>query len=277
MAKVTFNKPGAPESLVAGVTIETTTTVAPATDVAGVAATPTATVTFPAPAVVTPVAPPAKSAPCYDDESIDAGDLVLPRLNIVQKVGEMSNVHPPGSIVLGGQLVLAVAPRGTLVGPAIRLLVVGFQPTIFAEKVEGGLRGNMVKSEQEVAARGGTLDWNEATVTKKPLYQRLSTALVLVEQPEGLDPLSFPIQLDGKKHALALYSMKGTSYTNAAKHFKSAKHIGFLKAHGYRGGWWSFSSQLKSFGANFAFIPVPKPVGASTPELRAQLSDLLGF
>jgi hypothetical protein len=100
--------------------------------------------------------------------------------------------------------------------------------------------------------------------------------MILIEQPEGLDAESFPTTIEGKQYALALYTMKGTSYTNAAKAFKSARKIGHLKE-GYRTGFWSFQSQLKKFSDNFAYIPVVRANGASTPEFRAAITDLLGF
>ena len=267
---------------VADVAVETVTTVAAPVETVAAPVAPAivATVTQ-AVAVITPtetaVAVPAPKPSFYDDESLDPGDLVLPRFNIVQKVGELSNQFAPGSIVLNGQLVIAEAPKANAVSTPVRILIVGFQPTIYTERVEGGLRGNMFKSEQEVNAKNGTLDWNEAKATGKTLYQRLATAMILVQKPEGLDAESFPTTIEGKQYALALYSMKGTSYTNAAKAFKSARKIGHLREGGYRSGFWSFSSQLKKFADNYAYIPVVKAAGQSTPEFRAAVLDLLGF
>lgn len=262
---------------VPGVVVETVTTVAaPAAP-----STPAMQVTDNAGAVA--IVPKtdtavAESKPAfYDDETIDPGDLVLPRFNIVQKVGDLSNQFAPGTILLNAQLALVKAPEKFDLSGKIKLLIAGFMPTVFVEKLEGGAQGNLFRTEAEVVAAGGTLDWNEAQATKKQLYQRLATAMILIEQPEGLDPESFPTEIEGKRYALALYSMKGSAYTNATKNFKSARKIGHLKQHGYRGGWWTLQSQLKKFGDNYAYIPVVKAAGSSTPEFRAALLDLLGF
>ena len=287
MAKVTFAKPGAapaivapapvaapapaPAPVAAEVVTETVQTPTPVAEVTVESTNTSAVVPYQAPAA------PARTQSFYDDDSMDAGDLVLPRLNIVQKVGDLSNVFVPGTIVLNGQLELAKAPAPNAESAPLNLLVIGFQPTIYAEKVEGGLRGNLVNSEQEVVAKGGTLDWNEYKQAGKPLYQRLATAMVLIEQPAGLDASSFPVEVCGKRYALALYSMKGTSYTNGAKHFKSARKIGHLCANGYRGGFWLFSSKLKKFESNYAFIPVVRPSAETSEEFRAALKDFLGF
>jgi hypothetical protein len=212
-----------------------------------------------------------------DEGAFDPGDLVLPRLNIVQKVGDLSNVFPPGTIVLGAQLVLTEAPVQLAVSKPIRIVLLGLQPTTFSEKLEGGARGNYFRTEKEVVDAGGTLDWNEAQVTEKQLYQRVCLGLVAVEQPAGIDGSMFPHTFDGKNYALALYTMKGTAYTNAARHFKSARKIGHLRTTGYRYGSWSFASQLKKYGSNFSYIPVLKPADATTEAFRDQLKALLGF
>lgn len=301
MAKVIFSKPGGPASLVApapangaaqaeNVAPGVAGTAAPAT-VTGVstpkpppdiAAPVTQTATAPVSAVSVVGAPSlAVAAPqppaFFDDESFEAGDLVLPRLSIVQKVGELSNQFKHGSIVLNSSLVLAQGGDAMAQSSPIKIVVLGFQPTIFTERVEGGLRGNMFKSEAEVAAANGTLDWNEHKATGKKLYQRLATALIAIEAVAGVDAAMFPNEFDGKRYALGLYSMKGTAYTNAAKHFKSARKIGHLREHGYRGGYWSFSSQLKKFENNYAFIPVVRPGEATTEAFRAAVKDLLGL
>lgn len=213
----------------------------------------------------------------FDDDSCDASDLRLPYFNIVQKVGELSNQFDPGTVLLDGSLVLAEAPKkGEHVGKSVKIVVVGFQPTRYAEKVEGG-RGQILDTEKEVVTAGGTLDWNEANNSGKPLYQRLASAMLLVEQPEGFDDAAFPTVLDGKRYALALYSMRGTSYTNAAKVIKSSRKIGHCREHGYRGGVWTFAASLKQFSTNFAYVPVVKPAGSTTEKFRADLEELLGF
>jgi len=198
-------------------------------------------------------------------------------LNIVQKVGDLSNVYPPGSIVLGAQLVLSPAPVNMAISSPIRIVVIGLQPTTFAEKLEGGARGNYFRTEKEVVDNGGTLDWNESQATDKQLYQRVSIGLVAVEKPDGIDAAMFPHTFGGKQYSLALYTMKGTAYTNAARHIKSARKIGHLRETGLRHGTWLFASQLKKFGSNFAYIPVLKPAENTSEAFRKELTDLLGF
>jgi len=270
MSKVSFNKPGA--------VIDVPAEVKPAPQQEATPAPNTATATAvvgSSQALTTTTPPPPVTF--YDDDNVDASDLVLPRLNFAQNVGEIGENFPKGAIVLDGQLQLVDPPQGKQPSAAIKLLVAGFQPTLYAEKVVGGARGNIFRTEEEVVNNGGTLDYSEAKTTGKTLYQRLCTALVVIEKPEKVGPELFPNEFDGKNYAIALYSMKGTSYTNAAKHFKTARKLGHL-VHGYRTGWWTMASVFKKFeGTNSAYAPLVRPAGPSTPEFQAWLREKLGF
>lgn len=286
MSKVSFSKPGG-ENL--ATEVQTTVTQVE-TPVSGVIVESTTTVAAPAAAPASPGVPAtvptggAVTRPLYSDdaeENIDPGDLVIPYLSIVQKVGEISNTYQGGTILLGsqnsGHLVLADAPKGTELSPAIKLMVLGTRPKRYVEKKEGGARGDMFDALEEVVKVGGTIDYNEAKATGKRLFQTLITALCFIEQPAGANDTSFPFAIEGKRYAMSLYSMKGTSYTNAAKHFMSAKKIGWLAGVGYRGGFWSMKSKLECRNGNYYYIPVVKPGEVTTETFRATVKNLLGF
>lgn len=277
-APVTPTQPTQTASTAAPTEAPATTSAAPEA-VAAPAVVMTVTPSPGVPAVIPPAGVPAASNSGYhDDSNISASDLKLPRFNIVQKVGELSNHHQGGTIVLDGTLTLADAPKANAESTPVRFVVVGLQPKKFIEKVAGGLRGNIFDTVQQVVAKGGTLDYNEATASqgKIPLYQELITALIAIERPANVDPNSFPLDFGGKQYALALYSMKGTSYTNAAKHILTSRKMGACKE-GFRFGWWTITSKLKAYGANASYIPVVRPQEKSTPEFRAYLTELLGF
>jgi len=291
MAKVSFSKPGG-ENLATeveatvvstptpgeGVAVESTTTAAAPASAPAPAATQTGSQL---PAVI-PTG--GVTRPLYSDdaeENIDASDLVIPYLSIVQKVGEISNLYPGGTILMGsqnsGHLQLVDAPKGKDLSAPLNLVVLGTRPKRYVEKVEGGARGDMFDNLQDVIACGGTTEYNEAKATGKRLFQTLITALVLIEQPQGTNEASFPFKIEGKRYAMALYSMKGTSYTNAAKHFLSAKKIGWLMGVGFRGGVWSFQSRLEHRNGNYYYIPVVKPGVLTTESFRTAVKNLIGF
>jgi len=57
----------------------------------------------------------------------------------------------------------------------------------------------------------------------------------------------------------------------------SARKIGQIRNGGYRTGFWNVSTELKPFGTNFAYIPVPKAAGPTTEAFRAGVKELLGY
>lgn len=275
MSKISFNKPGGTPSLAA----TETPTAEVVANVPADAKTITATDAPTSTAVV--VAPPAPvgtpNGGFHDEDNIDPRDLSLPRLNIVQKVGELSNVFPPGSLVLDGQLVLQDAPAGGIgkEGNPIHVVVLGFQSTKFIEKVEGGGMGRMFGTEAEMVASGGTADFNEAKRLNKAWYQRSTTALALVEQPKGDKSIGyFGLELDGRKWALVFWTLKGTGFTNGARPIMTKRQIGELKATGYRGGVFKVATKLQKFGANVAYIPVPKLAEMTSDKFRSDLKSL---
>lgn len=265
------------------------TTTATATADSEINSAPSTAVVVSAPAAVS------RPATFADDEDLNLEDVILPRINIVQKVGDLSNVFVPGEIVLNQQQVLHTPanPQRKIEGtPALNVVFLGFRPRQFVEKTEGGALGLMLGSEQDVVANNGTLDWKEwkqsLEASKQPggppvkrLFQRMATAILLIEKPESVpDPegVNFPYRTsDGRQYAMALWSMKGTAYTHAAKIVFTARKIGCLKADGYPSYMWSLTTKCEQFGDNFAHVPVLKPSTRTSPELLSFIDSSLGL
>lgn len=289
MSKVSFTKPGTPEPSPADISVPsvttavaadgTQTTVVDATPVSEIPTSPVGTAVVPA----NPQLPAAPEAPtAFNDDDIGFEDIILPRLNIVQKVGDLSNVFTPGEIVLNQSLVIHTPanPQKTPPSagdPPLSVTVIGFRKRQFVEKTTGGALGKMFNSEAEVVKAGGTLDYKESTSTGKTLYQRLATALVLVQKPAHVkddDRILFPHECEGQWYALALWSMKGTAYTNAAKVIYTARKLGHLKA-GYPRQAWALTTKLEKYSENFAYIPVIKPGAKNTEAFGQFVLDVL--
>lgn len=215
-------------------------------------------------------------------------DIILPRLNIVQGVGLLKDNFPFGSIVFNQQAVLYVPPdidmkTGTVKRagtPPVNLTVLGFRPTRFAEKVSGGARGIIVDTEEAVRANGGTLDYNEWKLKQNAGMKRfeyLAEALVAVERPTGLadDDTIFVYAVDGKKYALAIWGLKGTAYTAAAKRvFFTARSMGCLRS-GYPSWNYAVSTISKQTEGNTYAVPVCLPAAKSTPAMLEFVGGIL--
>lgn len=215
-------------------------------------------------------------------------DIILPRLNIVQGTGELKDSFPQGAVVFGQSLVLFAPPivnaktatverPGT---PPVIITVLGFRPTRFSEKVSGGVRGIIVNTEEEVTAAGGTLNYKEWDAKKSSgmkRFEHLADALVVIERPDAVadDDTVFIYPCDGKKYALALWALKGTAYTAAAKGvFFTARAVGCLRS-GYPTYSFALSTRTQSRDGNTWYVPVCLPRTKSSAEFLAFAASIL--
>jgi hypothetical protein len=182
-------------------------------------------------AVVPPVGlpAPAKNNFVLGDYLPSFDQVVLPRVNVAQNIGQLQDTFDPGTIVLARQTVLFLPPdidmtTGTVkraATPPCVMTVLGFRKTRFVEKTKGGAKGLIVNSEQDVVKAGGTLDYGEWKLKEGQIkrFEPLVDACVLIQRPEGCedDDSVFVHEIDNQKYALALWSLKGTLYTSLAK------------------------------------------------------------
>lgn len=251
----------------------------------------------PAPVIPPPAAPSQISVPAtvpsYGVPATDSGsglgtldflpefkDIIWPRLNIVQNIGELNKSFPSGAIVHNQSLVLyrptkfdknnQPVEQGT---KPLVMTVLGFHSPRYIEKVEGGARGLLVNTEEEVVKAGGTLDYKEWQLKKASGMKRfepMADGLFIIQRPEQCDDddTVFVYDIDGKKYAIALWSLKGAVYTAGCKSaWNMHRQLGCLKT-----GWSAFSynvsTRLKPFGGtNTAWVPVPLPASKSTPAM----------
>lgn len=225
-----------------------------------------------------------------EDDDIGLEEVILPRINLVQKVGPLSEEFTPGEVVLNKELVIyTIAKKEQKVAP-LEITILGFRPTLWTERVEGGALGNVFKTPREVAESGGTTIYKVAEDSRKeaklnpevkeiPYYQQLATALVVIKRPEGIDEdgIYFNYPHDGNQYAIAQWSMKGGAFTNGAKIIKTAKKIGHLRV----GGYCSFSYNMHTFmkkysETRFGAIPILRPGVKHTPEFQAFAQEILG-
>lgn len=250
---------------VPGVTVESVNTVAPAAAPA------------PAPASQVPAVRPSHaltpSGLVLGDKIPEFKEIILPRVNIVQNIGNLKDAFEPGELVFNQTTVIftppiinkttgAVEKQGT---PPVTMVVLGFRPTRFVEKVEGGGRGLIVDTEEKVTANGGTLDYNEWKLKKKDgmkYFEALAEALVAVRRPDHCkdDDTVFVYPVGDHKYALGIWGLKGSAYTVAKTAFFTPRAMGCLKKGGYPSYYFAVSTKEKPFQTgNKAWVPVALP------------------
>ncbi len=226
-----------------------------------------------------------------DDEVPGLDQIVLPRINLVQNIGQLKDQFSPGVIVFNRALPIFEPPivntqTGNIVKQGTKplnltVLRIPKRPR-YAERKDGGARGLLCHSEDQVRANGGTTSYSEWELKKKDgmkLFQILADALVAIERPEHCidDGTVFIYDVDGKKYALALWSMKGTAYTEAAKKvFQTQRAVGCL-ARGYPTFGFSVSTRFKTYdGGRSAWVPVCIPSAKSSPAFLDFAAAILG-
>lgn len=288
--KVSFEKNTVPTP-VEGVEVETETTSCEQEAPAGVRS-PDHEATVPAVREESPHA-------IFDDNNIGFEDIKLPRINIVKKVGELAEVFNPCDIVLDQTHVLFSVPKALPGQPApapakpLNCVIIGFKRTTFVEKVEGGGLGLHCRTREAVVKAGGTLDykeWAESVKTNKEnssvkvlrYFNYMTTAMVLIEKPEGLaDPHQsiFPYPADGKSYVLGMLTMKGSDYNAGAKDvftWRKTRSIANPNI-SYADNFFSLSSEMKKFPTgNTSPVPVFVAQGPVTDGVKDLIARIKG-
>lgn len=223
------------------------------------------------------------------DKIPDFKDVMLPRLNIAQSIGELGKTFDPGSICFDQRVLLFSPPvidtkQGTITKaglPPVNIVCLGFRPTRYVEKIVGGGRSQIVETEDQVKAAGGTLDYREYELKKADgmkRFEALAEALVAIERPEHItdDDTVFVYSVAGKKYALALWAIKGTAYTAACKKVLFMQRaVGYLNQ-GYPTRELALTARWQKFdNGNGAWVPVMLPGKATTPEFLAWVAGVI--
>lgn len=259
--------------------------------------TQTTNVPTPAPGVTVPAVSTASvpAAPgrkmLLGDKLPGFSDVILPRLNLSQNIGKLQESFPPGALVFNQQTVLFVPPlinkktgnveRAPM--PPITIYVLGIVSERFAEKIEGVGGGIIVNTEDDVRANGGTLDYNEWKLKKKDgmkLFQNLVDLLIAIEKPESVqdpDGAIFTFPAAGSQFALALWALKGGSYTAAMKRVLSYNRLcGCLREGGYPSWAFTVASREESYATgNKAWVPVVTPKAKTSPEMLQFIRSII--
>ena len=217
-------------------------------------------------------------------------DVILPRLNIVQNIGELKDQFQPGSLVFDRNTVLFTPPiidakAGTIVKaalPPVVLTVVGIVAERFSEKVVGGMGGQIVDTEDEVRAAGGTLDYKEWELKQGEgmlRFEPLIDLLVTIRKPDHVDDggavFGFPV--GDSSYAIGFWSCKGTAYTHAVKKVFNFHRLAGLLREGYYTHTFNVTTRSEKFrNGNSAWVPVCLPKAKTSPEVVEFIKGIVG-
>lgn len=197
----------------------------------------------------------------------DSTDVRPPRLNVVAKVGDLSNQFDPGSIVLSKELLLVLKDQALNVVP-VKIRKRFQEDTEFGEEM-----GETASTLQEVLSKGGQIKDRNAD----NFWTKLLDIVFLVEKPATADEklklaldLAFNIVIADKSYTFAAYTARKSSYTSVAVPIITAMQQG----RGVQDIMYTMTSALSKFNGNTWFKPTLRPAGKTTAEIAAYLSGV---
>lgn len=196
---------------------------------------------------------------------IDSGDITIPRLNVVQSVGQLCDLFSPGGIVLNKETLLS---SGTT---PVEVTVLRCRKQ-FVENLPYGTeeRPQVFDRLEDVKAAGGTIEW---VGNIRPSYLPVLHVEALLRVPDGVEG-SFPLEFGGKPYALALWTLRGMAYTRAARGILTAAKLSLRD--GLYTGRWELTTTRTKVGRNSVFVPVLRNTGRHSAEFVDFVRSLNG-
>lgn len=207
-----------------------------------------------------PLAPPAAYTHTDSAEGeITKEDVAMPRLNIVAKVGELSNLFKPGNFVLNK---LHDLGSGPLLVSAVYVRKYYREVTDFDDTE---VRPRTFTTSAEVAAAGLRVGTPSSRLIGEEAAPE-AAVLFFIEAPEGLSPEgvdAFDIVLpSGKKGTFAMYTAAKTSYKGVASQlFTALIQNKSVKEKGLASQLWKFSAPLQKWESKTWFQGSLQPGG----------------
>lgn len=194
----------------------------------------------------------------------DSSDLVFPRINFVQKTGDLADLFKPGLIVLNKQVEIG-APDKPLEVTALRF------KKQYQEQIEygSGEFGKVFDTKREVVEAGG----QTSAYGESGYYGPLGTILFLIRMPEHLEAhlnALFPYVCDGVRYALAVFTASGSAYTGCGMPLASQKQATGT----VRGVTWKLTPVFTKKNSNSWYKPTLTPCGTPSPALTEFISKL---
>ena len=192
-------------------------------------------------------------------------DFVLPRLNLVQSVGPLSELFAPGAVVFNKEITLSDGTQ------PVSLTVLRIRKQ-YQEYVTYGSEETprVFDTLEEVRQAGGWIEWRD---NQRPPYSPMLNALVLVRSPFPDHPM-FPHRHGEADYGLALWTLRSTAFTRAGKTIITASQ--FALRDGLNRGEWQLTSKREKIGMNFIHVPVLRHAARHTDEFAAFALSLVG-
>lgn len=229
----------------------------------------TAVVAKPDMAVAVPLAEPAKGLV----GEWTAQDTRLPRLNLVNKSGDLANTFVPGTFVINkehqlNQLSADSRERSNPINVIVATMAKQYQENIPYDERES-TPARLFNRAADVLAGGGQI----SRMSGAGKFSEIAHLELFIEQPEGLSEDAqalFYYTFGGKKYTRVIWTVSGTAFGAVAVTVASALR-GHLSATGLTGGQWLLGSNLIKGQKNSWWQPSIRTNGLVAPEVAKEI------
>lgn len=207
-------------------------------------------------------------------------DIRLPRLNLVNKSGELANSFIPGCYVISKEHQINNLAEGSREKSSPLNVIVATMNKQYQENIAFDDRDTKTaqgpfNTAAEVKNAGGRISRDKG----EGCFSEIAHLELFIEQPETLAEDATALffnTLGGKKFARVVWTVSGTAYGAVAVTVASALR-GHLAQTGLVGGWWQLSSSLIKGQTNSWWQPAIKTNGLTDAKLSEEVEALLLF
>ena len=158
----------------------------------------------------------APAGPVGIEGEISAEDIKPPRLNLVQKVGNLGDDFTPGSFVYDKTF--------PIVGPGKEMAVTVLRfKKYYQQKLTFGSESlpQRLDRAEDVRLAGGTTRWSEEAIAAGQYYAETADILLAIEAPselaEDLVGTYFPYAQSEKSYGLLVYTITSSAFTSLGR------------------------------------------------------------
>jgi hypothetical protein len=206
-----------------------------------------------------------------------AQDTRLPRLNLVNKSGDLANTFVPGTYVINkehqlNQLSADSRERSNPISVIVATMAKQYQENIpFDQREQTPAR--LFNRAADVIAAQGTI----SRLQGEGKFSEIAHVELFVEQPEGISEDAealFYYTFGGKKYTRVIWTVSGTAFGAVAVTIASALR-GHLASTGLVGGQWLLGSSLIKGAKNSWWQPTIRTSGLVEPEVVKEIEGNL--
>ena len=206
-----------------------------------------------------------------------AQDTRLPRLNLVNKSGELANTFVPGTYVVNkefqiNQLSADSRERSNPINVIVATMAKQYQENIPYDERES-TPARLFNKASEVMAAGGSV----SRLSGAGKFSEIAHIELFLEEPEGMSEDAqalFYYSFGPKKYTRVMWTVSGTAFGAVAVTIASALR-GHLSSTGLTGGQWLLGANLIKGQKNSWWQPSIRTNGLVAPEVAKQVEGSL--